>query len=415
MPARDLKKEYVRAFVRKIIKNPNYFPSDKVVQKYGLTLELVNKIRQAVGYSAVSTRKRKLYDIYTNLTEYVKQHKVEEELTRAQKKVDMYKQIVENREMAQEHEQEATNLQKRARPHINKIDFERMTIDDVGNIMLELGLQKKTVDNYTKNLQILYEDSISDEEYDANYHRFMAMFKELSASDMYDMIKARVQTTTGKQNPATLNAFIKPLNWIINNLPGINDYLGDSKIKQWKSFFKNNKEDELQHTIDKMNEVIDSFATMKDKVKKKVGTDNIYYLFLLIYDIKPMRDDYKRMILKKKEENLSLEKNYLIVNGNKVKLIFNKYKDSSKKGAVTQEATSSEISKLVKKLKLEYDKPMFNSTFNEKLKKVFLDSKVKMGNNGVINYLRKSIQGGRPYADLSHSLLTKYSYTRKLK
>ena len=413
---RDLRKEYLRAIIRRISRDEKYYPGNSTMQKYGLSHELINKIRRASGFPNVSQKRRKLYEIYTNLTEFVKQHKAGEELSRAQERVNIYKRIVEDREQAQVRDNEASRLQRQARPHVDKIEYERMTIDDMRKVMLEIGLHEKTAKMYSDRMEDLYEFVVEDEDYETDYHRFMSMFKTNSASTVYNFIKELVVNNSGNQNPSTLNAYIKPLNWIINNLPGIKDYLGEDKIKQWKKIFNTNKEDELQKAIEKTDEEIDGFQTIQRKVASKYGKTNIYYLLLLIFDLKPMRNsDYPKMILKKNEENLSNESNYLILNKDKVTLIFNQYKQSNKKGSVRHETTSKEISLLIKTLKLPYDKKMFPQSFDAKLKKVLLDSGVDLGKNGVYNALRKSTANTRPHKEASRSATMYGYYKRKLK
>ena len=413
---RNLEKEYIKGFVRRIVRDENYYPTDKVVKKYGLTLDFVNKVREIAGYNKIPSRKRKLYEIYTNLVDFVKEHKVAEKLRDDQKRIAIYENIIKNREMLDNTREQINDLKNKTNVHVDKIDFENMTIDDVGAIMKELNLKDNTVKIYKEKLNTLYSYLIG-EEYNENYYRFMGMFKEIDAEDLYDAILELVKETTGGNNPSTLNSYIKPLNWVINNLPGINDYLGQEKIKQWKSIFKDNKEDELERAADKMNEKIDSFETMLKKVEKTNGKDNIIYLLLKLFEIKPMRNnDYKILIYKTDEKDLDNDKNYLIITrGNNVKLIFNIFKQSNKKGTVIHSEVNKPIVDLIKKLKLQPNTKIFNYTIDSKLKDILKKSKVNIGNNGVFNYLRKSIQGNKKYSDLQHSALTKLYYGRKLK
>ena len=414
--SRNLEKEYIKGFVRRIVRDENYYPTDKVVRKYGLTLDFVNKIRKIAGYNEIPSKKRKLYEIYTNLVDYVKEHKVAEKLRDDQKRIAIYENIIKNREMLDNTTERINDLKKKTNVHVDKIDFENMTIDDVSAIMKELKLKDNTVKIYKEKLNTLYSYLIG-EEYDANYYRFMAMFKEIEAENLYDAILQLVRETTGGNNPSTLNSYIKPLNWIVNNLPGINNYLGQEKIKKWKSIFKENKENELQLASDKMNEKIDSFETMIKKVEKANGKDNIVYLLLKLFEIKPMRNnDYKLMIYKTDDKNLDDDKNYLIITrGNNVKLVFDFFKQSNKKGTIVHSEVNKTIVDLVKKLKLQPNTKIFSTAIDSKLKDTFKKSKVVTGNSGPFNYLRKSIQGDKKYKELEHSALTKIYYGRKLK
>ena len=219
---------------------------------------------------------------------------------------------------------------------------------------------------------------------------------------------------------------LKPLNYMLNNIETLDEFIGLYNTKVIKDYFKKVSEEELKEHIQKTNEVINhTFESLLAKVQNKYGADDKHTILYYLYDNITCRDDYGdlRYITNK---NVSKKYNYIYHNpkNNNLQIILNVYKTSKVYGRLVFDITKhiSNIITYINSKSLSHKDNFFDFDINGKFGKVInrinRECFDDLPKNSSINLLRHMISTERKddpnlFKKMQHGQYLNLSYKRQ--
>ena len=221
---------------------------------------------------------------------------------------------------------------------------------------------------------------------------------------------------------------LKSVNFMLNNVEGLSDYLGEEKTKCIKSFFKAECDNDFQKHIDKTSETIEhTFQELLDGVVERYGPLHQHSILYYLYDNVTCRDDYGDLIYIT-NKNVSRKSNYIYHNKKtyKLEIILNVYKTSKLYGQLKFpiEKHGYSILEHMKYRQLKHKDKFFNIDVNGKMgpviNRVNREVFTSLPKNSAINLIRHMIATERRndpdiFTKLQHSKIISLTYRREYK
>lgn len=263
-----------------------------------------------------------------------------------------------------------------------------------------------------------------------NYRqRINPTIKELNEENLVPEIKSKkvLEVIMKKySSPSTIKGATQVFLKLIAEYPGLKDEVGEKVYEAYRKFFAEANSEMSNGYIQKAivhdeKDKIESFSKIKEMVYKAFPEGSDQRLYMDLYEIAPVRDDFGELnIVDKKIETKDKTKNYYVISTHN--LVINEYKKSGKYGQL--------VYKLPKKVysKIDTTKPF---VFNHGKQLTHWVSKMlkTIGVEGAINTLRHSYLSeqldGENIKDpnirrdlferMAHSASTQLQYLRALK
>ena len=296
---------------------------------------------------------------------------------------------------------------------LKKFDDENFDESDLEKLMKndERKLSKSTIQSYLKG-----------------FKKIVQLTEKTIIENMRDP-ETLITTLTEKCKSAKkAKDLLKSVNYMLNNVEGLSDYLGDEKTKCIKSFFKAECENDFKNHIDKTNETIEhTFQELLDGVVERYGPLHQHSILYYLYDNVHCRDDYGELIYIT-NKNVNRKSNYIYHNKKsyRLEIILNVYKTNKVYGQLKFpiDKHGYSILEYIKYRQLKHKDKFFNIDVNGRMGPVInrVNREVfsSLPKNSAINLIRHMVATERRsepdiFTKLQHSKIISLTYRREYK